>query len=112
MSTLLLIDFSADGKTLYMIDSRERDKAALFAIDMATREATLLAADDEADIVQVIMDAPEPSAPRRESGERRASGSRSMKAQDRISLIWPVMAPATLPSSADSLDGRLGQRLL
>src|SRR3954451_10296141 len=51
-----LIDFSADGKTLYMIDSRERDKAALFAIDMATREATLLAADEEADIVQVIMD--------------------------------------------------------
>jgi dipeptidyl aminopeptidase/acylaminoacyl peptidase len=51
-----LIDFSADGNTLYLIDSRERDKAALFAIDMATREAKLLAADDEADIVQVDFD--------------------------------------------------------
>jgi dipeptidyl aminopeptidase/acylaminoacyl peptidase len=51
-----LIDFSADGNTLYMIDSRERDKAALFAVDMASRNATLLAADDEADIVQIAMD--------------------------------------------------------
>src|SRR5204862_6989773 len=51
-----LIDFSVDGNTLYLIDSRGRDKAALFALDMQTREATLLAADDEADIVQVAMD--------------------------------------------------------
>jgi dipeptidyl aminopeptidase/acylaminoacyl peptidase len=51
-----LIDFSADGNTLYMIDSRERDKAALFAVDMATRKTALLAADEEADIVQVAMD--------------------------------------------------------
>ena len=51
-----LIDFSADGTTLYLIDSRGRDKAALFALDMKTRETTLLAADDEADIVQVALD--------------------------------------------------------
>jgi dipeptidyl aminopeptidase/acylaminoacyl peptidase len=51
-----MIDFSADGNTLYMLDSRGRDKAAFFAVDMTTREATLLAADDEADIVQVIFD--------------------------------------------------------
>jgi dipeptidyl aminopeptidase/acylaminoacyl peptidase len=51
-----LIDFSADGNTLYMLDSRGRDKAALFAVDMTTRRASLLAADDEADIVQVAMD--------------------------------------------------------
>jgi len=50
------VDFSADGNTLYMIDSRGRDKAALFAVDMTTRRATLLAADDEADIVQVAID--------------------------------------------------------
>jgi dipeptidyl aminopeptidase/acylaminoacyl peptidase len=51
-----VIDFSADGKTLYMLDSRGRDKAALFALDMATRHDALLAADDEADIVQVDFD--------------------------------------------------------
>jgi dienelactone hydrolase len=50
------IDFSADGKTLFMLDSRGRDKAALFAVDMATQQDTLLAADDEADIVQVDYD--------------------------------------------------------
>jgi dipeptidyl aminopeptidase/acylaminoacyl peptidase len=50
------IDFSADGKTLFMLDSRDRDKAALFAVNIATRQDTLLAADDEADIVQVDFD--------------------------------------------------------
>ncbi|HEU0082042.1 MAG TPA: S9 family peptidase [Bradyrhizobium sp.] len=51
-----LLDFSADGNTLYLQDTRGRDKAALFAIDMTTRKATLLAADDEADIVHVDFD--------------------------------------------------------
>src|SRR4051794_8734976 len=45
------VGFSADGKTLFMLDSRGRDKAALFAVDMATRQGSLLAADEEADIV-------------------------------------------------------------
>src|SRR5882757_975412 len=51
-----LLDLSADGATLYLIDSRGRDKAALFALDMKTRDTTLLAEDDEADIVQVALD--------------------------------------------------------
>jgi dipeptidyl aminopeptidase/acylaminoacyl peptidase len=51
-----LLDFGADGNTLYMLDSRGRDKAALFAVDMTTRKATLLAADDEADVVSVDFD--------------------------------------------------------
>ena len=50
LDTTEFLEFSADGKTLYILDSRGRDKAALFAIDMATQNATLLAADDEADI--------------------------------------------------------------
>ncbi|WP_172628288.1 S9 family peptidase [Bradyrhizobium ivorense] len=54
--TTHLLDFSADGNTLYLTDSRGRDKAALFAFDMTTRQATLLAADDEADITLAIFD--------------------------------------------------------
>ncbi|WP_094194286.1 S9 family peptidase [Bradyrhizobium viridifuturi] len=54
--TTQLLDFSTDGKTLYLIDSRGRDKAALFALNMATRQTTLLAADDDADIVRAIFD--------------------------------------------------------
>jgi dipeptidyl aminopeptidase/acylaminoacyl peptidase len=50
LDSTYLIDFSDDGGTLYMLDTRGRDKAALFAVDMATRQSTLLAADDEADI--------------------------------------------------------------
>jgi dipeptidyl aminopeptidase/acylaminoacyl peptidase len=49
-------DFSADGKALYMLDARGRDKAALFAVDMATRQDFLLAADDEADITYLDFD--------------------------------------------------------
>lgn len=48
-----LIDFSDDGGTLYTLDTRGHDKAALVAVDMATRQSTVLAEDDEADIVAV-----------------------------------------------------------
>ena len=50
------LDLSADGNTLYVLDTRDRDKAALLAIDMTTRKGTLLAYDEEADIVHVDLD--------------------------------------------------------
>ena len=43
-------NLTTDGKTLYMIDSRERDTAALYAIDVATGARTLLFEDARADI--------------------------------------------------------------
>jgi len=49
-------DFSDDGATLYMLDSRGRDKSALTALDMATRQTRVLAEDDEADITDVVFD--------------------------------------------------------
>ena len=42
--------FTADGKTLYWMDSRERDTAALFAEDMATGQRKLIAQDARADL--------------------------------------------------------------
>jgi dipeptidyl aminopeptidase/acylaminoacyl peptidase len=51
-----LLDFSADGNTFYMIDARGRDKAALVAIDMTSRGVTVLAADNDADIVRAQLD--------------------------------------------------------
>jgi dipeptidyl aminopeptidase/acylaminoacyl peptidase len=53
---LRLLGFSDDGNTLYMVETRGRDKAALVAVDMASREAKVLAADDEADIVGAVLD--------------------------------------------------------
>jgi dipeptidyl aminopeptidase/acylaminoacyl peptidase len=56
------LDFSVDGKTLYMLDTRDRDKAALVAVDMATREKRMLAEDGEADIVRVSFSHRQPLA--------------------------------------------------
>ncbi len=42
--------FSADGKTLYWIDSRGRDTAAAFAMDFETGKMTKLAEDGRADV--------------------------------------------------------------
>jgi dipeptidyl aminopeptidase/acylaminoacyl peptidase len=45
---------TTDGKTLYMIDSRDRDTAALFAIDTATGQRTLVHEDARADVSNAI----------------------------------------------------------
>jgi dipeptidyl aminopeptidase/acylaminoacyl peptidase len=82
-----VIDFSADGKTLYMLDSRGRDKAALFAIDMTTRHDALLAADDEADIVQVDFD----------FTQRRPLAARANR--DRVR--WQAVDPAAVQNLGD-----------
>jgi dipeptidyl aminopeptidase/acylaminoacyl peptidase len=42
--------FTADGKTLYWLDSRGRDTAALIAHDLATGRKTIVAQDPRADI--------------------------------------------------------------
>ena len=86
VDTTELLDFSADGKTFYFIDSRGRDKAAFFALDMTTREAKLLAADDEADIVQVVFD-----------HQRRPLAARAIKDRAR----WHVVDPNAAPDLAD-----------
>lgn len=45
-----LAGFSEDNATLYLRDSVGRDTSALFAVDLASGEKTLIAADDRADI--------------------------------------------------------------
>jgi dipeptidyl aminopeptidase/acylaminoacyl peptidase len=78
--------FSADGNTLYMLDSRGRDKAGLFALDMATKATTLLAADDEADIAQVSFD-----------DHRRPIAARAIGDRTR----WHVIDPSATQDLAD-----------
>jgi dipeptidyl aminopeptidase/acylaminoacyl peptidase len=48
------IGFTHAGDMLYIADSRGRDTSALFAMDMATGEATLLAEDPRTDVDQTI----------------------------------------------------------
>ena len=75
-----MIDFSDDGRTLYMFDSRGRDKAALVAIDMATRQSTVLAEDDEADVVGIHF----------EKKTRRPLAALAIKDRSR----WHIVDPA------------------
>ena len=48
--------FTNDGSTLYWIDSRERDTAALFAQDMKSGKRTMLAENAKADIGGTLRD--------------------------------------------------------
>jgi dipeptidyl aminopeptidase/acylaminoacyl peptidase len=55
MSTRL-IEFSDDGKELYWIDARGRDKAAVVVQDMASGTTRLIADDGKADVVELALD--------------------------------------------------------
>ena len=77
-----LIDFSDDGNTLYMIDARARDKAALVSFDMTTRQTKVLAEDDEADIVAVDF----------EPRDRRPLAALAIKERIRWHVIEPSAA--------------------
>lgn len=48
--------YTTDGKTLYFVDSRGRDTAALYAIDTASGERTLVLEDPRADVGGTISD--------------------------------------------------------
>jgi len=50
-----LLDFSDDGKIVYLFDTRGRDKAALVAMDMATRQPRVLVEDPDADLTRVLL---------------------------------------------------------
>ena len=54
--TTALAGFTSDGKTLYLLDSRERNTGALFALDTTSGERTLLREDDRADVSGVLAD--------------------------------------------------------
>ena len=50
------IGFNKDGTTLYWVDSRGRDKAALVKMDPATLKTDVIAASDKADIQGLLTD--------------------------------------------------------
>jgi len=50
------IGFDADNDTLYMIDSRDRDTAALVSVAIESGEKSILGIDDQADVSGVLMD--------------------------------------------------------
>lgn len=50
------LDYTSDGKTLYWVDARGRDTAALLAQDVATGQTTVVAQDRRADISDGLFD--------------------------------------------------------
>ena len=53
--TTASIGFDKTGRIMYMIDSRDRNTAALFASDLETGEQTLIAEDPQADVSDVMI---------------------------------------------------------
>lgn len=51
--TTRTVSLDASGKTLYLLDSRDRDTVALKALDLETGQSKVLATDESADIVDV-----------------------------------------------------------
>lgn len=49
------IGFDKSGNTLYLLDSRERDTAALTTVDLATGKSTVVFADPRADVANVLV---------------------------------------------------------
>jgi len=54
--TTVPLTYTADGKTLYWLDARGRDTAALLAQDVATGQTTVVAQDRRADISDGLFD--------------------------------------------------------
>lgn len=89
--------YTRDGSTLYWLDSRGRDTAALFAQDMASGETTLIAQDEKADIGGTIRN--------KKSGEIQAYSVDYLKTE------WTAIDPeigAALQWLGERLDGEFG----
>lgn len=54
--TSAALSYTHDGGTLYLIDSRDRDTGALFALDTASGERTLVHEDHRADVGGIMTD--------------------------------------------------------
>ncbi len=52
--TTLVLGFDKAGKSVFLVDSRGRDTGALFAVDLKTKKATLVAEDPKADVDNVL----------------------------------------------------------
>ncbi len=91
------IGFSVDGKTLYWIDARNRDTAALYAMDWASGSMTLLAEDPRADVQNALVNP--------------KTGKVEAVAVDYLKTEWTVLDSAVKGDIA-FLDEKLGNWVL
>lgn len=86
------LGFTTDGKTLYWLDSRGRDTAALVAQDVASGTTTVLAENPRADIGEVLTDP--------QTGRAQAYAAEYLKTE------WKAIDPA-IEGDLDFLKSRL-----
>ncbi|WP_126172044.1 S9 family peptidase [Altericroceibacterium xinjiangense] len=84
--------YTADGRTLYWIDSRGRNTAALIAENTETGEKQVIGQSDKADIGSVM--------------QNPTTGQVEAYAVDYLTTEWNALDPA-VKASLDWLDGRL-----
>jgi len=89
--------FTADGRTLYWVDSRGRDTAALVAEEVATGRTTVVAQDARADVGNILVD-PVLADPR--------TGVAQAYLVDHLRADWVALDPA-IKADLDFLAGRL-----
>lgn len=83
--------YTTDGKTLYWLDSRGRDTAALYAQDVATGERKVIAENDKADIGGVMTDP--------------ITGEVEAYSVDYLKTEWTALDP-NIKASLDWLDSK------
>jgi len=87
------VGFSADGRTLYWIDARNRDTAALYGMDWASGEMKLLAQDPRADVQNALINP--------------KTGLVEAVAVDYLKPEWTVLDPA-VKGDIEFLNAKLG----
>jgi dipeptidyl aminopeptidase/acylaminoacyl peptidase len=92
--TTQLAGFTRDGKTLYVLDSRERDTAALFALDTSSGERSLVHEDARADAGSALVDP--------------ATGRVQAVEVNYLTSSWAVVDPA-IAGDLDTLKKALGE---
>ncbi|HSQ63336.1 MAG TPA: alpha/beta fold hydrolase, partial [Polyangiaceae bacterium] len=81
--TTQLVDFDKAGGTLYMLDSRGRDTAALVTVDLKTKKSTVVLDDGQADLEYLLV---HPTEKRLQAAEAQYDRTR-----------WHVIDRALLP---------------
>src|SRR3546814_11694538 len=84
------VGFTTDGKTAYLLESRDRNTTALYGVDMDSGEKTLVFENPRADVDDALA-APRP-------GVVQAAASNSLRAE------WTVLAAAIAPAPTNLDD--------
>lgn len=92
------LSFTADGATLYWVDSRGRDKAALVAQDVATGRTRVVAEDSRADVGDILVD---PILAHPLTGEAQAYQAKYLRSE------WIALDP-DIEADLELVQSRLG----